>query len=134
MRKLHRLVCGNTQFSDRLIIQAVVRRYFTAENLEDRGGFVRRRPVVWIFALLLLSIICVGSFVAVYAFEEGRAGHDVAIVTASTCSCPGLVAHPDRYIIQRKDGLIHVIRSSLKGYTNRPAATGGSAISREYAW
>jgi tetratricopeptide (TPR) repeat protein len=43
--------------------------------------FARRRPVVWIFALLLLSTICIGSLFAVYAFENGAAGRDVAIVT-----------------------------------------------------
>ena len=48
------------------------------------GGLslAQRRPVVWIFALLLLSAICVGSVFAVYAFENGAAGRDVAIVTA----------------------------------------------------
>lgn len=44
--------------------------------------FARRRPVVWIFALLLLSAICLGSLFAVYAFENGAVSRDVAIVTA----------------------------------------------------
>ena len=44
--------------------------------------FARRRSVVWIFALFLLGIVCIGSIVAVYAFENGSAGRDVAIVTA----------------------------------------------------
>jgi hypothetical protein len=43
--------------------------------------FARRRPVVWIFALLLLGAICAVSVFAVYAFETGSAGRDVAIVT-----------------------------------------------------
>jgi hypothetical protein len=45
-----------------------------------------------------------------------------------------LVAQPQRYIIHRKDGLIHVIRSRLNGATKRPARTAGSAIAGEYAW
>jgi hypothetical protein len=53
---------------------------------------------------------------------------------ASTRSCPGLVAHPDRYIIHRNDGLIQVIRSFLNGATNVPARHAASAISGEYAW
>lgn len=52
----------------------------------------------------------------------------------STRSWPGLVAQPQRYIIHRKDGLIHVIRSRLKGATKRPAATAGSATCGGYAW
>jgi len=42
-----------------------------------------------------------------------------------------LVAQPDRYIIQKKDGLIQVIRVSLNGGTNVPAPTAASAISAE---
>src|SRR5262245_23664511 len=53
---------------------------------------------------------------------------------ASTRSCPGLLAQPQRYIIHRNDGLIHVILSRLNGATNRPAATARSAISGGYAW
>ncbi len=56
------------------------------------------------------------------------------IVIASTRSWPGFVAHPQRYIIHRNDGLIHVIRSRLNGATNVPAASAGSAISGAYAW
>ena len=56
------------------------------------------------------------------------------ISTASTRSWPGLSAQPQRYIIQRNDGLIQVIRSRLNGGTNRPAASAGSAISAGYAW
>lgn len=44
--------------------------------------FARRRPVVWIFALLLLGTIAAGAVFAVYQFETGRAGRDVAIITA----------------------------------------------------
>lgn len=45
------------------------------------------------------------------------------ISMARTRSWPGFVAHPERYIIHRKDGLIHVILSRLNGATNAPAAT-----------
>ena len=38
---------------------------------------------------------------------------------AKTRSWPGFDAHPQRYIIQRKDGLIQVIRPTLNGGTNR---------------
>jgi tetratricopeptide (TPR) repeat protein len=44
-------------------------------------SFARRRPVVWIFALLLLGAICAGSLFAIYAFETGSAGRGFAIVT-----------------------------------------------------
>ncbi len=44
--------------------------------------FMRRRPVVWVFALLLLYAIAGGSAYAVWAFENGRHGRDLAIVTA----------------------------------------------------
>ena len=47
---------------------------------------------------------------------------------ASTRSWPGLVAQPQRYIIQRNDGLIQVIRSRRNGGTKAPAATAASAI------
>ena len=53
---------------------------------------------------------------------------------ASTRSWPGFVAQPQRYIIHRNDGLIHVIRSRLNGGTNVPAASAGSAIAGGYAW
>jgi tetratricopeptide (TPR) repeat protein len=43
--------------------------------------FAQRRPAVWIFALLLLGVICLGSVFAVYAFETGSAGRGLAIVT-----------------------------------------------------
>ena len=43
--------------------------------------FAQRRPVVWIFALLLLGAICAGSVFAVYDWENGGAGRNVAIVT-----------------------------------------------------
>src|SRR5437762_9334525 len=45
-------------------------------------SFARRRPVVWIFALLLLGVICGASISAIFAFENGSAGRAVAIVTA----------------------------------------------------
>ncbi len=41
----------------------------------------------------------------------------------------GFVAQPQRYIIHRNDGLIHVMRVRLKGATKRCADTAGSAIS-----
>jgi tetratricopeptide (TPR) repeat protein len=43
--------------------------------------FSRRRPVVWIFALLLLGTISAGAACAVYELEAGSAGNDLAIVT-----------------------------------------------------
>lgn len=43
--------------------------------------FSRRRSVVWIFALLLWSAICAGSAFAVYTFETGSAGRNLAVVT-----------------------------------------------------
>jgi tetratricopeptide (TPR) repeat protein len=43
--------------------------------------FSRRRPVVWIFALLLLGTISAGAALAVHKLETGRAGGDLAIVT-----------------------------------------------------
>ena len=44
--------------------------------------FMRRRPVVWVFVFLLLGAIAGGSIYAVYAFEVGSEGRDLAIVTA----------------------------------------------------
>jgi tetratricopeptide (TPR) repeat protein len=44
--------------------------------------FMRRRPVVWIFVLLLLCAIAGGSIFAISAFETGTKGRDLAIVTA----------------------------------------------------
>ena len=48
------------------------------------GGlvFAKRRPVVWIFTLLLLWSITAGSVFAVAALETGGSGRDAAIVTA----------------------------------------------------
>ncbi|MBA3962561.1 MAG: hypothetical protein H0X40_11750, partial [Chthoniobacterales bacterium] len=48
------------------------------------GGllFARRRPVVWIFTLLLLASLAGGSVFAISAFENGRNGRDAAIVIA----------------------------------------------------
>ena len=43
--------------------------------------FARRRPVVWIFALVLLGMISAGTAFVVYQFETGSAGRDLAIVT-----------------------------------------------------
>ena len=54
--------------------------------------------------------------------------------TASTRSCPGLVAQPERYIIQVNEGLIQVMRSSENGATKVPAATAVSAMSGRNAW
>lgn len=42
----------------------------------------RRRPVVWIFALLLAGTVGAGAAFAVYQFEMGRSGRDVAIITS----------------------------------------------------
>jgi tetratricopeptide (TPR) repeat protein len=42
----------------------------------------RRQPVVWICALLLLMTIATGSAFAVYQFETGSSGRDLAIVIA----------------------------------------------------
>lgn len=41
----------------------------------------RRRPVVWIFALLLSGTFAAGAAFAAYRFENGRSGRDVAIIT-----------------------------------------------------
>jgi TPR repeat len=41
----------------------------------------KRRPVVWIFALLLLGTISAGAAFAVYELETGSAGSDLAVVT-----------------------------------------------------
>ena len=43
----------------------------------------RRRAVVWVFTLLLLSAIAAGSAFAVYQLETGSAGADLAIVIAT---------------------------------------------------
>lgn len=43
--------------------------------------FARRRPVVWIFALVLSGAISAGAAFAVYELETGSAGRDLAIVT-----------------------------------------------------
>jgi tetratricopeptide (TPR) repeat protein len=45
--------------------------------------FSRRRPVVWIFALVLLGGIALGAVGVVYASETGSSGPDLAIVTAN---------------------------------------------------
>jgi len=52
--------------------------------------------------------------------------------TAKMRSCPGLVAHPERYIIHRNEGLIHVMRLRLNGGTNVPAAIAASATGAAY--
>ncbi len=44
-------------------------------------SFSRRRPAVWIFALLLSGTIAGGAAFAVYELETGSAGNDLAIVT-----------------------------------------------------
>ncbi len=43
--------------------------------------FSKRRPVVWIFALLLLGGVALGSAATVYMLENGSGGRDLAIVT-----------------------------------------------------
>ena len=43
--------------------------------------FARRRPVVWIFALLLSGTVAAAAALSVYQFENGRAGRDLAIIT-----------------------------------------------------
>lgn len=43
--------------------------------------FAKRRPVVWIFALVLAAVVAVGAAGAVYLLETGSAGRDLAIVT-----------------------------------------------------
>jgi tetratricopeptide (TPR) repeat protein len=42
----------------------------------------KRRPVVWIFALVLFGAVAVGAAAAVYLLETGSSGRDLAIVTA----------------------------------------------------
>jgi tetratricopeptide (TPR) repeat protein len=44
-------------------------------------SLAKRRPVVWLFAFVLLGTIAAGSAAAVYEFETGSAGPDLAIVT-----------------------------------------------------
>jgi hypothetical protein len=63
--------------------------------------------------------------------RQQAARRERAIVIARTRSWPGLVAQPQRYIIHRNDGLIHVVRSRLNGATNVPSASAGSAIAGE---
>ncbi|MEO8440760.1 MAG: tetratricopeptide repeat protein [Spartobacteria bacterium] len=43
--------------------------------------FMRRRPVVWIFAFLVLATIAGGAAFAGYALETGTAGQEIAIIT-----------------------------------------------------
>ncbi len=43
--------------------------------------FSQRRPVVWVFALVLLGAISVGAALVVYQLETGSSGRDLAIVT-----------------------------------------------------
>lgn len=43
--------------------------------------FAQRRAVVWIFALLLSGTVAAGAAFALYRFETGRSGRDVAIIT-----------------------------------------------------
>ncbi len=43
----------------------------------------RRRAVVWIFLLLLLAAITAGSAFAVYQYENGSSGRDLAVVTGA---------------------------------------------------
>jgi tetratricopeptide (TPR) repeat protein len=42
----------------------------------------RRRPVVWIFALLLSGTVAAGAIFAIDQFETGRAGTNLAIITS----------------------------------------------------
>jgi tetratricopeptide (TPR) repeat protein len=42
----------------------------------------RRRPVVWIFALLFSGAVAAGAVFALYQFEMGHAGRNLAIVTS----------------------------------------------------
>ncbi|MCW2938324.1 MAG: hypothetical protein JWN00_1309, partial [Actinomycetia bacterium] len=42
--------------------------------------------------------------------------------------------HPDRYIIHRNDGLIHVIRSRLNAAGKRPVSPAARPICGPYAW
>ena len=65
---------------------------------------------------------------------SARSKAERAMRTASTRSCPGLVAQPERYIIQVNEGLIQVMRSSENGATKVPAATAASAMSGRNAW
>jgi tetratricopeptide (TPR) repeat protein len=43
--------------------------------------FAQRRPIVWIFALLLLGTIAAGAALVVYQLETGSSGRALAIVT-----------------------------------------------------
>ena len=57
-----------------------------------------------------------------------------SISTASTVSWPALAPQPQRYIIHRNDGLIHVIRSRFHAAGNRPSRAAGRPSAGEYAW
>jgi len=43
--------------------------------------FAQRRPVVWIFALVLSTMVAIGAAGAVYVLETGSTGRDLAVVT-----------------------------------------------------
>src|SRR5262245_50484114 len=51
---------------------------------------------------------------------------------ASTTSCPSACPHRLRYIIQRKFGLIQLIREYLKAPPKNPFSTANCAILAEY--
>ena len=48
--------------------------------------------------------------------------------TASTYSCPGFCAQPQRSIIHKNEGLIQVCAQKEKGATNRPCRSAASAM------
>lgn len=68
------------------------------------------------------------------AFANAHSNPVRVISMLRTRSWPGLVAHPERYIIQRNEGLIQVMRSRLKGGTSMPARSAPSAIDAGNAW
>jgi len=56
--------------------------FWSAEAILCGLSLARRRPVVWIFTLVLSGAVAAGAAFAIYQFEMGRAGRDVAIVTS----------------------------------------------------
>jgi tetratricopeptide (TPR) repeat protein len=66
--------------------------------------FAKRRPVVWIFALVLLGTISAGAALAAYEFETGSAGRDLAIVTAKNIQARLATAETAGTVLQLPSG------------------------------
>lgn len=62
---------------------------------------------------------------------HSKPSREISIARIRACRV-SLSPHPDRYIVQRNEGFIHVIRSILNGgETNVPLASAASAIESE---